>query len=233
MPFIQKQFNAWSFTRWKDYDRCPAFAKYKHLDKLDQGPKHPAMQRGADIADETDQWFKGTRRVMPKELKPLEPIYKALKKDKTVQTESSWGFTRDWEPCGVTDWNRCWLRVKVDILTTADGARVLNLYDSKTGKFSEAAAFDYGMQLNLYAAAGTVMYPTAELINTQLLFSDLGIVHPKEGPKPYTRQQAQGEIKAWEKRVKPMFNDRRFAPTPGDYCRWCPYSKAKGGPCKY
>jgi len=246
MAWIKDKFDSWSFTRYSDYDRCPAFAKYKHLMKLDQGPKNPAMQRGADVADHTDAWFKGKRRAMPAELKPLAPLYRALKKDKTVQAEANWGFTREWEPCAPTDWNRCWLRVKVDILTTANGAKVLNLYDSKTGKFSDYAVAGYEMQLNLYAAAGTVVFPTAQTINTQLLFSDLGRVHPQQGPKVYTRNEAQAEIKAWEKRVKPMFNDKRFAPKPGNHCRWCPFSKnysyvdattgkrvARPGPCKF
>jgi len=242
---VKTQFDSWSFTRWSDYDRCPAFAKYKHLQKLDQGPKNPAMQRGADVADSTDQWFKGMRRTMPVELKPLAPVYKALKKDKTVQAEANWGFTKDWTPCSPTDWNRCFLRVKIDILTTADGAKTLNLYDSKTGKYSDYAVAGYELQLNLYAAAGTVVFPTAKLINTQLLFSDIGRVHPFEGPKVYTQKQAAGEIKEWEKRIKPMFNDKRFAPKPGNHCRWCPFSKnatfpdGKGGtivrkgPCKF
>jgi hypothetical protein len=37
----------------------------------------------------------------------------------------------------------------------------------------------------------------------------------------------------WTRRAVPMFKDRRFAPTPNDKCGWCPFSKAKGGPCKF
>lgn len=252
MAYIKTQFDSWSFTRFSDYDRCPAFAKYKHLEKRDQGPKNPAMQRGADVADNTDAWFKGTRKTMPTELKPLAATYRALKKDKTVQAEANWGFTKSWEPCSTTDWNRCWLRVKVDILTLTGldkqglNASELNLYDSKTGKFSEYAVAGYEMQLNLYAAAGTVVFPTAQKINTQLLFSDLGVKHPADKPKVYTRAEAQAEIKQWEKRVKPMFSDKRFAPKPGNHCRWCPFSKnysyvdaatgqrvSRPGPCKF
>lgn len=246
MPYTQSQFTSWSFTRYSDYDRCPAFAKYKHLLKMDQGPKNPAMQRGADIAEESDKWFKGQRRTMPKELTPLASTYRALKKDKTVQAEANWGFTRQWEPCRPTDWDRCWLRAKVDILTHDKRISILNLYDSKTGKFSEYAVAGYELQLNLYAAVGTIMFPTAQTINTQLLFSDLGVKHPADAPKAYTRAEAQKEIKEWEKRTRAMFNDKKFLPKPGAHCRWCPFSKnysyvdaatgqrvARPGPCKY
>lgn len=242
-----KQFKSWSYTRLSDYERCPAFANYKHLLKLPE-PKGAAMQRGADIAQATEDWFKGTRRTMPTELKPLGDVYKILKKDKTVQAEANWGFTKDWEPCSSTDWNRCWLRMKIDILTVegADkqnlNAKTLNLYDSKTGKYNAYAVAGYEDQLNLYATGGVVMFPTVQDINVRLLFSDLGIMHPRAEPKVYTNKEAQAQRKVWERRVKPMFNDTRFTPKPGPYCSWCPFSKNYKdretgvpipGPCKY
>ena len=223
---------SWSFTRYSDYNRCPAFFKYKYLDKLPT-PKHPAMQRGADIADATEKWFKRERRTIPPELKPLESTYKALRKDPTVQAEAAWGFTRDWEPCGVKDWDRCFLRCKIDILTTSRDSTILNLYDSKTGKFSEHKVAEYQQQLKLYASAGTVMFPQAKKITTQLLFSDLGIKYPQEEPRVFTRAEAEAEIKEWEKKIKPMFADTQYAPRPNYSCRWCPFSRSKGGPCKY
>ena len=39
--------------------------------------------------------------------------------------------------------------------------------------------------------------------------------------------------KSWEKRVKPMLNDTKFAPKPSYLCKWCDFSADKGGPCKY
>ena len=39
-----KKFTSWSFSRYMDYKGCPAKAKYKHLDKL-QEPPNDAMAR--------------------------------------------------------------------------------------------------------------------------------------------------------------------------------------------
>lgn len=102
-----KQFKAWSFTRWSDYETCPAMAKYKHLDKL-PAPQHPAAARGADIAQRTEDWLNGDLKTMPMELKPLAAEYRTIKRDKTTKAEAFWGFTKDWEPCATDDWNRCW-----------------------------------------------------------------------------------------------------------------------------
>jgi hypothetical protein len=227
-----KTFKAWSFTRFSDYERCPAFAKYKHLDKL-PSPKHPAADRGIRVAQQTEDWMNGDRRTMPKELKPLESEYRLIKRDPSTVAEASWGFTKDWEPCETTDWNRCWLRVKIDLCRQSKDGKLVKIDDNKTGKFSEYNVAQYMLQLDLYAAAGVTMIPTLEVVETRLLFSDLGIIHPKEGPAVYTAKQAMKSRKEWDKRVRPMLNDTRFAPRPSRACSWCPYSKSKGGPCKF
>lgn len=228
-----KQFTSWSYTRLSDYEMCPAFANYKHLQKLDQGPKNPAMQRGADVADATEKWFKGLRRTMPPELKPLKDEYARLKKDKSLVAEANWGFTIKWEPCSPTDWNRCWLRVKIDIHTISKDGKKVCIDDNKTGKYSDFKIAGYEDQLDLYATSGAIMYPVAQELQTRLLFSDLGIIHPQTGPRVFSRKEALAGQKRWEKRVKPLFADTRFAPRPGYHCGWCPFSKAKGGPCKH
>lgn len=233
MGFNQvKVFKSWSFSRWKDYDTCPAFAKYKHIDKL-PAPKHPAAERGIQIAKDTEDWFNGDRRNMPKELKPLEKEYRVIKADKSTIAECGWAFTKEWEPCEMTDWNRCWLRVKIDLFRKSKDETVLKIDDNKTGKYTEYNVPSYELQLDLYAAAGVVMFPRTKTIETRLLFSDLGIIHPQNGPAVYTAKQALASKREWEKRVKPMFADTRFAPRPSNFCRGCPYSKAKGGPCKF
>jgi hypothetical protein len=237
-----KTFTSVSYTRLSDYEQCPLFANYKHLVKLPT-PKNDAMQRGADIADATDEWFKGTRRTMPKELAPLKSEYQLIKKDKSTVAEANWGFTRTWEPCSPTDWNRCWLRVKIDIQRITPDGKILKIDDSKTGKYSEYKVAGYEDQLRLYTTTGVIMFPKVQEIQTRLLFSDLGLIHPNTGPRTYTAKEAVAMRKDWERRFKPMMADTKFAPRPGPYCRWCPFSKnatdkdgkplITAGKCKY
>jgi hypothetical protein len=90
----------------------------------------------------------------------------------------------------------------------------------------------YEPQLELYAIAGMEHYPTAPRARTQLWFTDQGIVH-EENEAGYTRAKLPALKKAWEKRIIPMMSDTKFSPRPGNYCRWCHFSKAKGGPCVF
>lgn len=221
---------AWSFSRWKDYDKCPLYCKLKHVDKMKEPPS-PAMERGADIARKTEGFFNGSIRNLPVELKPLAEDFKFLKKQKTKFYEEQWGFDINWSPVPWNDWNNCWLRAKVDIGYTEGD--VVHIRDGKTGKFREQQSQDYLMQLSLYGAAGAARFPNAQTFTTQLLYSDLGIRYPAEAPVSYTRREALALQKEWTKRVKPMLNAKTFKPKPGNHCRWCAFAKSQGGPCPY
>lgn len=227
-----KQIKSWSFTRFSDWNRCPAFAKYKHLDKLPE-PKSPAMQRGADIAKASEDYLLKRTNRLAKELSTFKDHYKFYRSQKSLVAEENWGFDAQWNPVPWDDWNNCVLRVKIDIGYQFVEDNSFNIRDGKSGKFNEYKNAEYELQLNLYAAAGIARYPDSKEITTQLLYTDLGITYPAEEPQVYTAKQAKAAQKEWDKRVKPMFAARTFPPRPGKYCQWCPFSAAKGGPCVY
>ena len=243
MPFIQKQFTSWSFTRYSDWLRCPAYAKYKHLEKVQTlemaardarvaaGEETSAMLRGAEIAKKAEVYLKNKRKPLPIELMPVAAEYKALRARATILVEDNWGFTKDWKPCSPTDWNNCWLRVKIDACYTT-GEKELHIKDNKTGKYDDRKVEEYKLQLELYGVGGLAKMPTVQIATAQLIYSDLGILHP-EKPMTFTRAQFEPLKKKWVQRVKPLFADKKFAPRPGYYCRWCDFAKVKGGPCKF
>jgi hypothetical protein len=68
-----------------------------------------------------------------------------------------------------------------------------------------------------------------EKINTKLWYVDQGI----EVVETYERDVHETQIKQWNKAAKPLLSDRAFAPKPSSLCRWCDFSVAKQGPCKY
>ena len=220
---------AWSFSRWKDYDKCPFYCKMKHVNKMKE-PSSPAMERGADIAQKSEDYFAGRISRIPAELSSLADDFRALKKQKTKFFEQMWGFKIDWTPTPWNDWNNCWLRAKIDV-GYHDGD-IVHIRDGKSGKFREQQSQDYMLQLSLYAATAAAQFPVAKSFTTQLLYTDLGIRYPNQ-PVVYTRKEAELLQKDWTKRTKKMLNDKTFKPTPGDACRWCAFAKSKGGPCKY
>jgi len=229
-PSTGGQISSWSFSRWKDYDKCPLYAKLKHIDKMKE-PSSPAMERGADIANKTEKYFAGELRTLPKELAPLKEQFQFLKKQKTKFFEQQWGFKIDWTPTAWNNWNECWLRAKIDV--GYHEGPVTHIKDGKTGKFREQQAEEYQLQLSLYAATAVAMFPNAQRVTTQLLYSDIGVMYPEEGPVEYTRKEALALQKDWTKRTKKMLTTTTFKPTPGNHCRWCAFRKSEGGPCPY
>lgn len=228
-------FTAWSFTRYNDWRTCPLFAKLKHLDKLPT-PKSPAMERGAMIAKASEDYLlKRTSRLIP-ELQSFKAEYQFYRKQKNLVVEENWGFDANWNPVAWDDWNNCKLRVKIDVGYLDLKDNELHIRDGKSGKFREEKNEEYMLQLELYTAAGIAMYPDVKYVIPRLNYTDLGITYPDGTKVPdvvYTADEARALQKTWDRRVKPLFAEKRFAPRPGNGCRWCPFSKAKGGPCKF
>lgn len=215
------QITSWSYSRYATYEECPAKAKYKFIDKLPEPPA-PAMERGNVIHKLAEEYTKGNIKKLPKELKLFEENFKELKASKPL-VEETWAFTKEWKQTLWNDWKNCVVRIKVDA-ACKDGD-TLYIIDHKTGKMRDG----YSTQLSLYALGGALVFPEVKHINTQLWFLDSG----DQLEEAYSAAAAPKLLKDWEKRTKPMLNDTRFAPKPSHSCRWCPYSKSKGGPCKF
>ena len=230
-----KVFTSWSNSRLNLYDQCPYKAKLVNLEKRPE-PKNAAMTRGIDIHALAEQYLKGVRRLFPPELKLHAPLFKAIraqvKRDPaSVIIEDNWAFTKSWGPSRWDDWANCWLRVKLDC-AVRDG-NVVTIYDFKTGKYRTDNFDEYTRQLELYALTALLVFSSigAELqVSPRLVYLDTGDVY---GSEVYNLSDVPKLKKTWEKRVKPMMNDKVFAPKPNRWCPWCYFRKDNGGPCQY
>lgn len=221
MPIaVVQRIEAWSFSRWKDYEKCPFYAKLKHIDKKKEAGG-AAMLRGGEIDKKAELYLKGQLDDLPAELASFSEEFAELKK-LSPNCQEEWAFDANWRQ---VDWfsKQAWCRVKMDAAALVK--KVLRCIDFKTGKPRE----DHKLQLGLYALAGLLIFPKATKVETNLWYTDLG----KEDPKTFTRAQVPQLKAEWEERVQPMLTDTRFAPKPGNYCSWCPHSRSKGGPCEY
>lgn len=215
------KIKAWSYSRYATYKECPAKAKYKFIDKLPEPPA-PAMERGDKIHKMAEAYLKGWNPILPTELKLFAPQFKLLKESKPI-VEDTWAFRTDWSQTKWDDWFGCWLRVKLDA-ASLDG-NTLYVIDHKTGKMRDG----YDDQLSLYALAGMLVHPSVTTVSTQMWFLDQGEAVVKE----YSMDDRKDLQLGWEKRVKKMTTDEMFKPNPGNACRFCHFSKSKGGPCQY
>ena len=219
----QPLVTAWSYSRIALWEECPYKFKLKHIDKLKE-EQSPAMARGDKVHKGLAAHITG-EAPMPPEAKPfcgLVAELRTMPADNRV-VEQQWGFNKSWRSVGWFD-KACWVRVILDAgVVYPDGTA--DVVDFKTGK-------KYGTnadQMELFALATFCRFPHLSHVTTRLWYLDSGDEDVAE-----FEQDARSEmIEKWEKRVAPMFADTTFAPRPNDKCKWCSFSKSKGGPCKF
>lgn len=221
---------AWSYSRYADYRQCPLRFKLKYIDKLPE-PGSPQMQRGGDIHKEGEIFLKTPtgkggklRMEVPESYQYFKDEMKQLRGlDPLV--EQQWGFTREWTP---TSWfgSATWLRIVCDVVVKYDDDTV-DLIDFKTGRKYDTNE----EQVELFSCAPFMKWPEVNHVTTRLWYLD----QPKDNEviREYTRDEFEGIRAGWEKKIVPLFKDKRFAPTPNDKCKWCNFRKAAGGPCKF
>lgn len=234
------QITFWSFSRYSLYRQCPRKAKLVFIDKHKE-PSNEAMARGNDIHKMAEDFIKGTIIKLPAELKKFAAEFKKLRtlykrKTSRMMVEDTWAFTRGWTETVWNDWVGCWVRIKLDC-GHWESEDVLVITDWKTGKYKEDSHAEYLEQLELYALGALLMFPHLETVKPRLVYTDLGIVYPPaEEQLEYTRADLPRLKKEWEKRVKPMLTDTKFAPRPSYLCRYCIFSAShpsKTGLCKF
>lgn len=210
---------AWSYSRFNDYEKCPLLCKLKHVDKRKE-PENEAMTRGSAVHGMVEQFLTKKVKTLPANLGKFKGQFMPMRRAK-VLCEQEWAFNSKWER---VSWfaDDAWLRMKVDIhFVKGDTVTII---DIKTGKTHP----EHELQRSLYALGAFLIYPEAQVV-VQHWYLDSG--------EKATTTFGAGEFKSlqkdWLKRTKAMLADTRFAPRPGNYCRWCHFRKDNGGPCVY
>jgi hypothetical protein len=224
------KITAWSFSRWALYEKCPRKFKFTHIDKLPE-MKGRALIRGTQIHDEAEKFVTGAIKKFPQSLKYFEEEFRNLVRGYEkglVRPEEMHCFGDEFQPHSDPFHPGVWLRVKTDATLQYRDEGLAVVVDYKTGRVQPEP---YWEQLDLYALATMLMYTWAESVQVELWFLDHGVILPDDGDLTYTRDDIPRLQKEWRSRVRRMFADRRFAPTPGETCRWCAWARSKGGPC--
>lgn len=219
------RLTAWSYSRYADYKQCPLRFKLKYLDKVPEGEVSPAMVRGSDIHKEGEQYLKDPSiSKVPDSYRHFAEMMQQLR-DLKPMVEQQWAFDKAWTP---TSWfgKKAWVRVICDAAVIYDD-NTAEVIDFKTGRKYDTNE----EQVELFGAATMMKFPDLTEVQVRLWYLDQPV--DNEVLRTYTAKEKNAILRDWEKKVVPMFNDRRFAPTPNNKCRWCAYAKDKGGPCPY
>lgn len=242
---------AWSPSLLESYEACPRRAKLERVDKL--CPKcfkgklkgfelptcdtckavvepPPPLVRGTLVHAQAEAYITGREKALHPELLKVKAQLNKLRtgyKKRTVRVEVELAVDAEWRP---VEWfsKAAWLRAKLDVLQL--GVNKLHIVDWKTGRFKPDGS--YGDQLSIYSTAALCLFDMMESATASLTFTDCGTtVQKAEGT---VTQATLGEAKKkWAKRALPMFKDTTFAPTPSMGCRYCAFSRNKGGPCQF
>lgn len=233
---------AWSFSRYNDYARCPYYFFEKHVQRNPiTKESSPAMARGSEVHKKGELYLlnKDKKAKVPAEYVHFKAEMEQLRTlDPLV--EQQWGFTKSWKPATGTPrdpngWFAAdtYLRIVTDVTVVYDD-NTADVIDFKTGKM-------YGHnqeQMDLFSTGPFMRHPNLEAVTTRLWYLD--VPDPLDNGantivQEFTRKDFERIKKEWDKRIRPMFNDMKFAPKPNDKCRWCPLgkSKGKGGQCKF
>jgi hypothetical protein len=221
MSTIKTYNQPWGFSKLDVFRACKQKFKFQFLDKIPQ-PGSPAMERGSKMHDNIEMYLNGWGKDLLPEVEKWKDSLDALK-TKDFKAEQAIGLDKNWNL--LPDWfdKRTWVRIKMDSYFKED--KKITVIDFKSGKFRVPSAD----QIELYAIAGISIYPDAETVTAQFWFLDTDDVHSVD----YTRDQLIALRKKYEAAAVPMYVEEVWKPEPSSECRWCPYSKTKGGKCVF
>lgn len=212
----------WSYSKLSTYEKCPAQAKFRYLEKRPE-EKSPAMERGNRVHAEFEEWMHaGAPKVATGPCVKFAEIgtsvvSKARRSKSPLVIEELWGHDRSWQPTTHRGSTHLW--VKMDLCSPAEALVV----DWKTGKKYDSHV-DQGL---LYGVSFLLRYTNKPRVRVAFAYTDLGEVSDMD----VERKEVKAITADFDARVKTMVQDTRHAPKPSKLCGWCGYSKTKGGPC--
>lgn len=200
------------------------------------------MARGAAIHKLAERFIIDELVALPPELKRFSRLFRWLRRQyrrpiNGMTVEESWAFTKEWEQTAWNDWDRCWLRIKLDCAYHSEPATLV-VIDWKTGKFREQDTQTYQEQLELYALGALLTHEHVETVRPMLVYLDNGLIWPGDNEQlVFTRADLSQLQRSWELRTRPLLQDTTFAPRPNNLCRFCFYRAANkangGGQCRF
>lgn len=224
---------SWSFSRLKDYERCPYMlwlkaGERRSLEHVDT----TAADRGTQIHTECENFVLG-EGDFTKNMAKFAEYFQDVKLEYEagdVTVEEDWAFTTDWQITGWWD-DDASCRMKLDNFRIRarndEGEPVAGIpTDYKTGK-KFGNEISHNQQGQLYAIGAFMRYPTLEIADVEFLYLDHGL---KSKPKQYTREKAMKFLPSWQARAQRLLDDREFRPKANKInCKWCPFSPNEKG----
>lgn len=216
---------AYTYSRLNDADQCLSLFKFRHIDKRPE-PSSPHFVKGNRIHNGLESFLKGHVPKIPAEAESLAVEIKGLKKFKGLRSEEAWGFDEQWKPLPHESGYFSPLdkvRAKIDVLKIS-GVQA-TVIDFKSGQVRDAGED----QVRFYGLLALLKEPKVKVAALELWFVEHGEIRTYD---PVKRVDADRLKASYNKRFIAISSETKFPPKVSMKCKWCAFSKYKGGPCK-
>lgn len=214
-----------SYSGLTMFEKCPRSFQLKYIIKHPE-PEFvgsPAMERGSRLHQAAEDYVNQEIQELPKDLKGKEGFFDRMIELGSAQPELEFNLTEDWQSIPFVQKEDGFIRGIIDmVLPQGD---LLEIMEYKTGKVYDT----HVDQRSLYSMAGLVMFPEAKVCRTTTVYFDLG---GADKTTTVERENLETLKWSWTRRVnktKPV--GQPYPMRPGFQCKWCSFSKKKGGPC--
>lgn len=187
-----------------------------------------------------EDYLNGSLQQLPSNINFYTQFLDNLKTQE-IYPEYKVSLKKDWSPTG-WDSEDVWYRGVLDLklLTRPDptveeggGVRTADptgavVYDWKSGKIYP----DHDDQKALYSVSVFSEHPTVQRVRAIHVYLDSG----QNREITYDRSQMHDMRQHWEARVDALgraIEIQAFMPNPSFKCRYCAFSRFKGGPCRF
>lgn len=228
-----------SFSRASDYEKCPQFFKFRHIDKIpDPAPdlfdKHGnkierPMEKGIRIHTLAEHYVQNKHMALPDELQYFEQEFNTLRKmyaAGVMTPEQRFAFDNDWQQCSYRDWDNARYRAVIDILAQLSDTRVL-ICDIKTGK-KQGNEIKHHEQCMEYAVCVALTDPEVQIFDVEIWYT--GQPHDRKMRKQFTRREVLRGFQRMKERHAAVLDARVFPVKPSRHaCMFCPYKAGTVG----
>jgi CRISPR/Cas system-associated exonuclease Cas4 (RecB family) len=206
-----------SYSQLGTYETCALKYKFRYKDGL-RTPKGPAAQRGTDLHSSIEGYLKGEKSTVRKEAATLKKVL-AHVKGQNPFIEHRVGL--DETLMKYMPWDEAYFRLVLD--SAYIYGNEVHVQEWKSGKVYD----DHADQRRLYAVGALAAFNAMQYAHVVTYYLDQNL----KKTIVVDLAQRQPLAEQYVRRLQVLENDKHFAPRPGLHCRWCDYSRYKGGPC--
>jgi hypothetical protein len=214
----------WGHSKLDTFQQCKKKFEFQYIKKL-PSPGNEAMARGGRMHEDIEAYLQGWITELPAAILPWKDRLDELKAMPNFTSEQAVGLDKNWRP--LKDWFQkdTWLRAKMDAKTYHDVGKKLQVVDFKSGNYRVPS----DEQIELYVLVGVAQHPEAEEATAEFWFIDKDDVYSKT----YKAPEFPALRKKFEGLANNLYTTEVWIEEPSRECKWCPYSKSRGGPCKF